>query len=81
MPTDGTLLLEHVPKHKQYLVTALSVFFSLGSVLSAIVGIIIIPGHSCPSNSPEGCDVSTMNKGWKYMLAAVGLIVSASHIV
>lgn len=39
MPTDGTLLLEHMPNGKQYLLTALSVFFSLGSVLSAIVGI------------------------------------------
>ena len=29
MPTDGTLLLEHMPRGKQYLVTALSVFFSL----------------------------------------------------
>lgn len=75
MPTDGTLLLEHVPKHKQYLVTALSVFFSLGSVLSAIVGIIIIPAHSCSSRTDE-CDVETSNLGWKYMLGAIGLIVS-----
>ena len=75
MPTDGTLLLEHVPKHKQYLVTALSVFFSFGSVLSAIVGIIIIPSHSCQSSMPN-CDVTTDNLGWKYMLAAIGLIVS-----
>ncbi|KAF8758787.1 Sugar transporter [Rhizoctonia solani] len=29
MPTDGTLFLENVPKKKQYLLTALSVFFSL----------------------------------------------------
>ena len=32
MPTDGTLLLEHMPNGKQYLVTALSVFFSFGSL-------------------------------------------------
>lgn len=78
MPTDGTLLLEHMPKGKQYLVTALSVFFSVGSVLSAIVGIIVIPGHSCPSktaNSPP-CDVDTMNNGWKYLLMTMGFIVS-----
>lgn len=76
MPTDGTLLLEHVPKHKQYLVTALSVFFSFGSVLSAIVGIIVIPKYSCPNNENDTCDVASMNLGWKYMLGAVGLIVS-----
>ncbi|CAE6455173.1 unnamed protein product [Rhizoctonia solani] len=48
MPTDGTLFLENVPKQKQYLLTALSVFFSLGAVVSAIIAIIIIPGNSCP---------------------------------
>ena len=77
MPTDGTLLLEHMPRGKQYLVTALSVFFSFGSVLSAIVGIIVIPGYSCPARK-EGdppCDVASMNKGWQYLLMAVGLIV------
>ena len=77
MPTDGTLLLEHMPKGKQYLVTALSVFFSFGSVLSAIMGIIIIPGHSCPpkTETEAPCDVETMNKGWQHLLAAIGLIV------
>lgn len=48
MPTDGTLFLENVPKKKQYLLTGLSVFFSLGAVVSAIIAILIIPGNSCP---------------------------------
>lgn len=73
MPTDGTLLLEHMPKGKQYMVTALSVFFSFGSVISAIVGIIVIPGHSCPPKS-QSCDVATMNKGWEYLLMTIGFI-------
>ena len=74
MPTDGTLLLEHMPKGKQYMVTALSVFFSFGSVLSAVVGIFVIPGHSCLGDTP--CDVDTENNGWKLLLMAIGLIVS-----
>lgn len=49
MPTDGTLLLEHMPKEKQYLVTALSVFFSFGSVLSAFVALLVLPDNSCPN--------------------------------
>ncbi|KAH8114414.1 MFS general substrate transporter [Phellopilus nigrolimitatus] len=79
MPTDGTLLLEHMPKGKQYLVTALSVFFSFGSVLSAVVGILIIPGHSCPpkNSTSSPCDVETMNMGWKYLLMAIGFITLA----
>ncbi|KXN80839.1 hypothetical protein AN958_07202 [Leucoagaricus sp. SymC.cos] len=73
MPTDGTLLLEHMPKEKQYLVTALSVFFSFGSVLSAFVALIILPGNSCP-NAVSGCDVETQNTGWKYLLMTLASI-------
>lgn len=76
MPTDGTLLLEHMPQGKKYLVTALSVFFSFGSVLSAVVGIIVIPPYSCSPNAPgrPPCNVETGNQGWKYLLISVGLI-------
>ncbi|XP_006462877.1 hypothetical protein AGABI2DRAFT_207539 [Agaricus bisporus var. bisporus H97] len=86
MPTDGTLLLEHMPKEKQYLVTALSIFFSFGSVLSAFVALIVLPGNSCPSNSSSApasvlgltdlvdCDVGTQNRGWKYLLMTLALI-------
>lgn len=73
MPTDGTLLLEHMPKGKQYLVTALSVFFSFGAVLSAIVALLIVPHHSCPP-APVGCNVDIENRGWKYLLITLGLI-------
>jgi MFS family permease len=74
MPTDGTLLLEHMPKGKQYLVTALSVFFSFGAVLSAAVALLIVPQYSCSVGSAV-CDVQTENLGWKYMLVVLGLIV------
>lgn len=74
MPTDGTLLLEHMPNGKQYLVTALSVFFSFGAVFAAIVGLLVIPGHSCPP-APAPCNVSEQNLGWRYLLTVLGLIV------
>lgn len=72
MPTDGTLLLEHMPNGKQYLVTALSVFFSFGSVLSAGVALIVIPSRSCPPSGP--CDVVIQNTGWQFMLVSLGII-------
>ncbi|KAF8547038.1 MFS general substrate transporter [Imleria badia] len=78
MPTDGTLLLEHMPKGKQYLVTALSVFFSLGSVLSALVALFILPGRSCSPNQP--CIPSTGNNGWQYVLVCLGLITLSMFI-
>lgn len=73
MPTDGTLLLEHMPKSKQYLVTALSVFFSVGAVLSAVVSLLVIPQNSCRPSQP--CNVNSQNQGWRYLLVALGLIV------
>lgn len=79
MPTDGTLLLEHMPKGKQYLVTALSVFFSFGAVLSAIVAILIVPQHSCPASSEVACNVDTENRGWQYMLMTLGAIVRIQY--
>ncbi|KZV73229.1 MFS general substrate transporter [Peniophora sp. CONT] len=72
MPTDGTLLLEHMPRGKEYLVTALSVFFSFGAVLAALVAIAIIPQHSCLA-APAVCDPAD-NQGWRYELMALGAI-------
>ena len=73
MPTDGTILLENIPRKKDYLVTGLSVFCSFGSVLAAVVAIIFIPHNSCEP-LPAPCDLDR-NLGWKYELAALGLIV------
>jgi choline-glycine betaine transporter len=74
MPTDGTLLLEHMPQGKQYLVTALSVFFSIGAVVSAVVALLVVPRNSCTAHQTD-CNVATDNMGWKYLLIALGLIV------
>ncbi|KAI0249030.1 major facilitator superfamily domain-containing protein [Lactifluus subvellereus] len=78
MPTDGTILLENIPAKKDYLVTALSVFCSLGSVLAAVVAIISIPNNSCEP-LPAPCDLDR-NLGWKYELAALGLITLAMFL-
>jgi len=74
MPTDGTLILESVPKGKQYLVTALSAFFSVGSVLAAVVALFVLPNNSCPVDI-HPCDVDVQNRGWKYLLICLGLVV------
>ncbi|KAG8992280.1 hypothetical protein FRB90_001049, partial [Tulasnella sp. 427] len=72
MPTDGTLFIENIPRRKQWLLVALSVFFSFGAVLSAIAGLIIIPSKSCPEQ-PEPCDVATQNKGWRILLSVLSI--------
>lgn len=75
MPTDGTLFLENLPHSKQYLLTLLSVFFSLGAVLSSVVSFFFLPGASC--REFEGCDISgKANDGWRKVLFTLGLVVS-----
>lgn len=75
MPTDGTLFLENLPHSKQYLLTLLSVFFSLGAVLSSVVSYIFLPGASC--RQYEGCDIEgKSNDGWRHVLLVLGLVVS-----
>jgi MFS family permease len=74
MPTDGTLFLENLPYSKQYLLTLLSVFFSLGAVLSSTVSYIFLPGASC--REFEGCDIAgKANDGWRKVLLVLGLFV------
>ncbi|KAL7423637.1 hypothetical protein Q5752_001218 [Cryptotrichosporon argae] len=73
MPTDGTLFLENLPHSKQYLLTLLSVFFSLGAVISSVVSMVALPGHSCQRF--EGCDIAGgANDGWRRVLLFLGLI-------
>jgi hypothetical protein len=77
MPTDGTLFLENLPYSKQYLLTLLSVFFSLGAVLSSTVSYIFLPGASC--RVFEGCDIAGKgNDGWRKVLLVLGLFVRLS---
>ncbi|WVR04249.1 hypothetical protein IAU60_001249 [Kwoniella sp. DSM 27419] len=72
MPTDGTLFLENLPHSKQYLLTLLSVFFSLGAVLSSVVSLIFLPGHSC--RKFEGCNIAGGdNEGWRKVMFVLGL--------
>ncbi|KAF8869192.1 major facilitator superfamily domain-containing protein, partial [Gymnopilus junonius] len=80
MPTDGTLLLEQLPKEKQYLVTALSIFFSLGAVVSAAVALLVLPKNSCPAGTTIPCDIEVQNQGWKYLLIILGLITLSMFI-
>ncbi|ORY24113.1 major facilitator superfamily domain-containing protein [Naematelia encephala] len=72
MPTDGTLFLENLPHSKQYLLTLLSVFFSLGAVLSSVVSLVFLPGASCQQY--EGCNLEEKaNDGWRRVLLVLGL--------
>ncbi|KAI8322188.1 MFS general substrate transporter, partial [Martensiomyces pterosporus] len=75
MPVDGAIFLEFIPREKRHLLTLLSVFFSIGSVLTSAVALVILPPLSCPDDSEsEGCDVSKQNSGWRYLLVTMSLV-------
>ncbi|GAA5903456.1 MFS transporter [Sporobolomyces salmoneus] len=77
MPTDGTLFLENIPKTSHYLLTALSVFFSLGAIVTSLLSVVIFPRFACDS-SPDAnespCDPKTQNRGWRVLLGCLGMI-------
>ncbi|GAA5953174.1 hypothetical protein JCM3765_007432 [Sporobolomyces pararoseus] len=77
MPTDGTLFLENIPKTSHYLLTALSVFFSLGAIVTSLLSLLIFPRFTCDS-SPDAtespCDPKSENRGWRVLLCCLGII-------
>ncbi|KAG8768990.1 hypothetical protein FRC12_005235, partial [Ceratobasidium sp. 428] len=77
MPTDGTLFLENIPQRKQYLLTGLSLFFSLGAVVNAIIAILVIPGNSCP----EVVEVASRSSSTSFLGIARALASSNSKNV
>ncbi|SJX60238.1 uncharacterized protein SRS1_11552 [Sporisorium reilianum f. sp. reilianum] len=60
MPTDSSNLVENLPVRKHSYVTALSVFFSAGSVVSSLVGLSVLSARN-----PEG---------WRWLLGALALV-------
>jgi hypothetical protein len=52
--------------------------FSLGAIITSILGLIILPRFSCPPIPPGGestCNVKKDNNGWRIMLFALGVMV------
>jgi MFS family permease len=68
MPTDGTLFLENIPNEHHYLLTALSVFFSLGAMITSVIALAVIPSRSCQEDHLD-CDIAKENTGWRIVLA------------
>lgn len=70
MPIDGALVAELAPKSiRGRLMTLLTVFWSLGSVIIYFVAWALIPSNTCATaqNATASCD-SSDNQGWRYVL-------------
>ncbi|KAJ1963909.1 hypothetical protein GGI12_001758 [Dipsacomyces acuminosporus] len=84
MPVDGAIFLEFIPREKRHLLTFLSVFFSIGSVVSSAAALVILPPFSCPDDADAnagGCDVSKQNNGWRYLLMGMSATTFAMVVL
>ncbi|PWN51789.1 MFS general substrate transporter [Violaceomyces palustris] len=81
LPVDGMMFLEFVPASSQYLLTLLSVFWSLGQLLASLVAWAFIANYSCDGHESNTyvdeltvpCNVAN-NKGWRYTFYTLGAL-------
>ncbi|THH08091.1 hypothetical protein EW145_g2935 [Phellinidium pouzarii] len=67
LPVDGALFLEHIPQSHQWLLTFLSVWWSIGQLIASLIVWVFI------ANYP-------IDKGWRYSLYTIGALTLAMFI-
>lgn len=72
LPTDGALFLEFIPREHQGLLTLLSLFWPVGSVVSSAVAWALIPPFSCSPPTVGGLCSQEENRGWRYVILTLG---------
>ncbi|KAK0445025.1 MFS general substrate transporter [Desarmillaria tabescens] len=70
MPVDSAVFLDLVPGTHQYLLTVMSVWWSLGQLLCSLLAWPLIANYSCPEDASV-CERS-QNMGWRYLLFTLG---------
>lgn len=77
MPVDGMIFLEFLPGNRQFLLTLLSVFWSLGQLVTSLIGWGFIAHWHCDThdecvNNTTSAGWLTDNVGWRYMIFTTG---------
>ncbi|KAL1678322.1 major facilitator superfamily domain-containing protein [Schizophyllum commune] len=70
MPVDSALFLDLVPGTHQYLLTVMTVFWSLGQLFASMIAWPLIANFSCSSSATTCTRASNM--GWRYLLFTLG---------
>ncbi|KAI0350963.1 MFS general substrate transporter [Trametes cingulata] len=71
LPVDSAVFLDFVPGSHQYLLTILSIWWSVGQLVASFVAWPLIANFSCPQGSTDPCTRSE-NMGWRYLLFTLG---------
>lgn len=84
LPVDGMLFLEFLPGNRQYLLTLLSVFWSLGQLMSSLIGWGLIVNYNCqtdgtgaPCSAKNSQGWIANNAGWRYLNFTIGAFTLA----
>jgi len=72
LPVDSAVFLDFVPGTHQYLLTVLSIWWSLGQLFVNLVSWPLIANFSCPQSATPGTCTRSENMGWRYLLLTLG---------
>ncbi|CAL1697604.1 unnamed protein product [Somion occarium] len=72
MPVDSAVFLDFVPGTHQYLLTILSIWWSLGQLFVNLIAWPLIANFSCPQTAAPGTCTRSENMGWRYLLFTLG---------
>ena len=78
LPVDGAMLIEYIPGPYQWVLTFLSLFWSLGQLFAAVIGWAFITNYHCTSS--ETCTWKN-NAGWRYSWFLLGGVVLLMWVI
>ncbi|EKM49848.1 uncharacterized protein PHACADRAFT_214366 [Phanerochaete carnosa HHB-10118-sp] len=72
LPVGSAVFLDFVPGSHQYLLTILTVRWSLGQLFVNLIAWPLITNFSCPQDSAPGTCTRSQNMSWRYPLFTLG---------
>ncbi|KAJ7224512.1 MFS general substrate transporter [Mycena pura] len=79
LPVDSAVFLDFVPASHQYLLTVMSVWWSLGQLLISLLAWPLIANFSCSPSAPS-CSKAD-NMGWRYLLFILGALTLIFSVI
>ncbi|KAI0776704.1 MFS general substrate transporter [Trametes elegans] len=70
LPVDSAVFLDFVPGSHQYLLTILSIWWSVGQLVASLIAWPLIANFSCPQGATTCARADNM--GWRYLVFTLG---------
>lgn len=72
IPVDSAVFLDFIPSSHQYLLTILSIWWTIGQLIGSLIAWPLIANFSC---TPSGPCTRSDNMGWRYLVIALGALM------